>query len=88
MSITASCIFYTILTRQFGHKGFSEFHSDNVDEYISNELNRFVLNEWSNSRVNSTLLTLESNGIVERFNQTITIIGRSMTIAAPDFPCL
>jgi hypothetical protein len=25
---------------------------------------------------------------VERFNQTINTIARSMTIAAPDFPCL
>jgi hypothetical protein len=30
----------------------------------------------------------ESNGIAERFNQTIKMIAHSMTIAAPDFPCL
>jgi hypothetical protein len=30
----------------------------------------------------------ESNGIAEPVNQTINMIARSMTIAAPDFPCL
>jgi hypothetical protein len=32
--------------------------------------------------------SLESNGIGEHFNQTINMIAHSMTIAAPDFPCM
>jgi transposase InsO family protein len=62
-------------------------HSDNGGEYIRNELEDFFLTSGVIHELTPPY-SPESNGIAERFNQTINMIACSMTIAAPDFPCL
>jgi transposase InsO family protein len=79
-------VFFNHVESQFD-KMFKQIHSDNGGEYIRNELKDIFLL----SRVIHELTppnSMESNGIFECFNQTINTIARSMTIGAPDFPCL
>jgi transposase InsO family protein len=72
--------------RQFGKK-IKRICSNNGVEYISNELKRFFLTSGVIHKLTPPF-SPESNVIVERFNQTIKTIARSMTIVAPDFPYL
>jgi transposase InsO family protein len=84
LSCFAHCFNY--VERQFGKK-IKQIRSDNGGEYISNEFKDFFL---TSGVIHELTLPYspESNGTVERFNQTINTIARSMTIAAPDFPSL
>jgi hypothetical protein len=64
-----------------------QIRSDNVGDYISNELKDLFLT----SAVIHDLTppySPESIVIVEHFNQILNTIACSMTIAAPDFLCL
>jgi transposase InsO family protein len=79
-------VFYNHVERQFGKK-IKRIRSDNGSEYISNELKNFFLTSGVIHELTPPY-SPESNGIAERFNQTINTIARSMTIAPPDFPCL
>jgi hypothetical protein len=78
--------FFNHVERQFGKK-IKRIRSDNGGEYISNELKDFFLTSGVIHELTPPY-SPESNGIAERFNQIINTIARSMTIAAPDFPCL
>jgi hypothetical protein len=78
--------FLTMLKRQFG-KQIKVIRSDNGGEYINNELKHFFLTSGVIHKLTPPY-SPESNGIAERFNQTINTIARSMTIAATDFTCL
>jgi hypothetical protein len=68
-------------------KTIKRIRSDTGGEYISNELKHFFLTSGVIHELTPPYLP-ESNGIAERFNQTIYMIACSMPIAAPDFPCL
>jgi transposase InsO family protein len=84
-SITPPACF-THVERQFGKK-IKRIRTDKGSKYINNELKDLILT----SRVIHELTppySPESDGIGNSVNYTINPIARSMTIAAPDFPCL
>jgi transposase InsO family protein len=80
------CAFFHHVGSQFVKK-IKRIRSDNGGEYISNELKDFILMSGVIHDLTPPYSS-ESNGMADRFNQTINTIARSMTIAAPDFPCL
>jgi transposase InsO family protein len=78
--------FFNHVERQFGKK-IKRIRSDNCGEYMSNELKDFFLTSGVIHELTPPY-SPESNGIAEHCHQTMNTIARSMTIAAPDFPCL
>jgi transposase InsO family protein len=78
--------FFKYVELQFGKK-IKRICSDKGYEYISNELKDLFLTNGVIHELTPPY-SPESNGITERFNQTINTIACSMTISAPDFPCL
>jgi hypothetical protein len=79
-------ICFNHVTRQFSQKT-KRIRGENGGEYISNELKDFLFI----SRVIHELTppySPESNGIAQRFNQTVNTIIRSLTIPAPNLPCM
>jgi transposase InsO family protein len=78
--------FFNHVERQFSKK-IKRIRSDNSGEYISNEFKDLFLTSGVIHELTPPY-SPESNGIGKRFNQTINTIARSMTIAAPDLPCL
>jgi hypothetical protein len=76
--------FFNHVARQFSKK-IKRNRSDNGGKYISNELTVLFLT----SGVIHELIppySPESNGIADRFNQTINMIAHCVNITAPDFP--
>jgi transposase InsO family protein len=59
---------------------------DNGGEYISKGFKDFFVTSGVIHQLTPPC-SPESNGIAEWVNQTINLIARSMTMAAPDFPC-
>jgi hypothetical protein len=72
--------------RQFPEK-IDRFRCDISGEYINIELKDIFLTSAVIYELTLSY-SLESNGIVEQFNQTINTIVRSMTIAVPDIASL
>jgi hypothetical protein len=78
--------FYNHVERQFGKK-INRIRNDNSGKYISDEFKDFFLMSRAINKLTPPY-SPESNGTVEHSNQIINMIARSMTIAAPDIPCL
>jgi hypothetical protein len=68
-------------------KRINRIRTVNGGEYISNKFKDIFLTSGVIHKVTPPY-SPESNGIAERFNHTINIIARSMSIAATDFPSL
>jgi transposase InsO family protein len=80
------CAFCNHVERQFSKK-IKRIRCDNGGENIRNALKDFFLTNGVIHELTPPY-SPQSNGIVERFDPTINTIVDSMTIAAPDFPCL
>jgi transposase InsO family protein len=78
--------FFNYIERQFV-KMIKEIYIDNSGEYIRNKLKDFFLKSGVIHKLTPPY-SPDSNGIAECFIQIINTIAHSMTIAAPDFPCL
>jgi transposase InsO family protein len=78
--------FFNHVERQFSKK-IKRIRSNNGGEYISNKLKDFLLMSGVIHELRLPYSAV-SHGFAERFNQIIITIARSMSMAAPDVPCL